>query len=1089
MIYPNTAFQSEPARVKDLVKRKRLEPLGQRMLEYQVTTVVAPAGYGKTVWVSSLLEIPGWPASVWISLDRQDSEPPILLYHLFRSLSRIYQNPDALRTLMSLENFEKEWSIAAEAFLDALPHDHQLMLILDDVDFLYDNQIAVAIIEFILARLPYNIHIVFIARNTPPFKLYRQEIKNQLYRIGSRELLFLEDEARVLFANMKLGLSDSDVVALYARTEGWAVGLRLLGMYLQQPGSSLEEALQSLQQENSSSYIYIMNEFLAAMPSSLRDFLVDASILPYLEIKLCYAALECTDSERMLGILSGYGVISPLKDKGIWRMHHLFENWLQDIAAKQRGPGYLNEIRERAAVFFEQSGDINRAVEQSMLSARWDRAAQLIHEHGSEYVNSGFRMDILYKWIEKLPEKLVESDCWLLYFKGMSILNVDDPRAFQILSSAADLAVRTRDIKCEAGAIWSMLLPAIFSGDVEKSEIAGRRLMSNPELMTNPLSRKEALAAALQYAMARDSLLEGIEISRQVLKLELPPELSIWVRYTVGYLLLRLGRLQEARQIIEQTLTMPYVSENERRLIVGYEALMDITFIMGDFKALDEACRLCLELGKKYGMLGIMGRVYYLQAHCHYREGSYSEARRDFDAAYEYFTSAGIVHFANQTAIDILLLRISNGENAEELLARFLELKSLFDSIPYGLGIDYMITSSGGTIAMEAGQFELAGQLLEISARRWREIGSKLSLTGTNLLMAYLMLLRGKEKSCDNLLRKALGAAEASQWVNFWEWHQETIYTMCWRAIYQNIHPHWAANILRRWFPKQSRQKLSLLLISPNDELQALAADFFQQSFQSTGKVVFSVFYLGGFRLFINGLEIEESNWKTQKAEDLLKYIIADRRMSNKEYLIQQLWPDGDPESNDGKLRMTLSYVRKALASAGLSPESVVMHRGVISLDADFEIHCDYRTFIEEARNALRYAGTNRPLAIQSLEQAIGIYTGEFLPEDIYEDLTMGLRSTLHNLYLEAMAELAQLQFSRNNFPAALLTCNHYLAQEPVEETIIRMAMSILLRMNKKYKAIELYRKFEATLLQDYNTTPEQETAALFQRIQGGFKQ
>lgn len=1089
MNHSRNILQPGPAHIKDLVRRTRLEPLGRCMMEYQVTTIVAPAGYGKTVWVLSLLDNPGWPEAVWISLDQQDSEPSILLYHLIRSIKKASPDSDAWRTLMSLENFESEWAIAASAFLDELPRDEQLLLVLDDADFLSNKQVAAAIIEFIINRLPDNIHMVLIARNALPFKLYKQEIRNQLFRIGREELLFLEEEAHALFSNMKLKLSDSDTAALYARSEGWAVGLRLLGIYLQQPGSSLEEALQSLHQENSSFYQYIMNEFLTAMPKDMREFLICASLLPYLEIKLCNAAFALIDSERMLEILQGFGLLCPLeREKGTWRMHHLVENWLQDIAAKKLSPGYVKEIRERTAVFFEESGYIDRAIEQSILSEKWDKAAQLICGHGSEYFNSGFHMDILYNWIEKLPEKLVEEDCWLLYFKGMSIVHVDDYLAFQVLSSAADMADLKCELKCEAGAILAMLLSAISSGDLGKCEAAGRRLLSNPELMTNPESSGEALAAALQYAMARDSLQEGIDLSRQVLHLKLPPEMNMWARYTTSYLYLRQGRLIEARHLIEETLSLPVVKENERRLIVGYEILNDILFIMGDFNTLDEVSRKCMDLGKKYGMLGIIGRVHYLRAHRNFREMSLTAARHDFDLAYEYFNSAGIIHFSNQTAVDILLLRINNGEIAEELLHELLGLKLQFDSIPYGLGIDYIINSLCGIAAMEAGQLELAGQLLKKSVQRWQAIGDKHNLAATNLLLAHLMLLNGEEESCDNLLRKALGAAEVCQWENFWVWHHATIYAMCQRAINKNIHTNWAVHILNRWFPEQSRLELSLLLISPDQELKSLATDYFQQSFKTTGKTVISIFYLGGFRLLINGLEIHELDWKTKKAENLFKFIASNRRLRNKEYLMQQLWPDGEPESNDGRLRMTLSYVRKALGAAGLQPESLIMQRGVISLDSSLELYCDYEYFTEQARIALRYAEANHPFAVPALEKAARIYSGEFLPEDLYEDWTTELRSALHNLYLDVLAQLAQCLLVRGNLPDALQTCYDYLALEPVDETIIRMAMDILWKMNKKHKAMELFRNLEAVLSSEYDTIPEKETAALYRKIQSGTK-
>lgn len=1077
---------SDPARKKDMVPRRRLQKLGLRIPDYRITTIIAPAGYGKTVWASSLLDEPEWPTTVWISLDRQDAEPSILLHHLihnFRMIWPAFGNGPAL-TLASVENLTRDWPIVVWSFLEQIPVTFDILLIIDDLHFIYQNKTCCAIIEFILNKLPPNVHIVLIARNNPPFKLYRQELDDELLQIKTVDLLFSVQEARSLFSSMDIKLSSEDSAVLFARTEGWAVGLRLLGIYLKQSKNELNDALQDYNQIDSSFYDYLMHEFLDNMPGGLRDFFLEASLLPFLDIRLCNAVFQRTDSAGNISSLSDYGLISPLEDEpGVWRIHHLIGAWLQNSVAILRSSDYINSLRDRVSVFFEQSGDIYRAIEQMVLAKNWHRVADLIHKYGYEYFTLTARMDVLYEWIEMLPDELLEDDCWLLYFKGLSILYIDDNRAFQMISAAADLAQQNSDLKCEACALLAMILCAVSSGTLERCESVGERVLNKAASVKDSKSRGEFLTAALHYAMATENLQEGMRLSHQAMRLKLHPELRMWANYTTSHMLFRQGRLSRSRSLIEETLAMPFVQRNERRLMIGFEVLSEVTFTMGDYQAFEEANKKSLDLASKYNMPGVVGRAYYLQAHRCYREGRLAEARQHFDLAEEYFVAGGIVHFANQVAVDMLLLRMADGEDPALLLEEILTLKTKFAELPYGLGVDYMVNSLAGIAAMEAGQLELASQLLQISSQHWNIIGAKQHQAGTDLLISHLLLLQGREKESDNLLRKALSASETWQWQNFWEWHHQTIYTMCQRALQKNICAGWAAHLLSRWFPEQLRQDLGSLLISANNQLQTLASNFYQRHFLDTGRTVLHVFFLGGFKLFANGLEVGESNWKTKKAENLFKFLVADRNLHNKEYLMQQMWPEDDSYSSDGRLRMTLSYVRKALATAGLPSDCVLVQRGIVSLNPHYEIYCDYESFSEDARKAIGYSRTGHPYPIPELEKAMRKYNGYFLPEDPYLEWTNNLRIALHNLSLELLGQLAQQRYTSNQLPASLRVCHEYLAKDPVDESIIRLAMTILWKMNKKPKAIALFHNLNEILYREYNTSPEPETLALYQNI------
>jgi len=82
--------------------------------------------------------------------------------------------------------------------------------------------------EFVLTRMPANLHVVLATRADPALPLARFRAGGDLTEIRGDDLRFQPEEAGQLFhAVLHLGLADDDVELLYRRTEGWAAGLYL----------------------------------------------------------------------------------------------------------------------------------------------------------------------------------------------------------------------------------------------------------------------------------------------------------------------------------------------------------------------------------------------------------------------------------------------------------------------------------------------------------------------------------------------------------------------------------------------------------------------------------------------------------------------------------------------------------------------------------------------------------------------------------------------------------------------------------------------------------------------------------------------
>ena len=301
-IAPLVYTQLVPPHVKNSIKRTGLRDTGLAILSHRITTVQAPAGYGKSIWVSSLLEEPGWPPTAWLSLARHDKEPSFFLYHLIHAIRRILPGVggQSLRTMNSLEDTGRDWLIAVSSLVEEIPVEKKLVLVLDDFHLIDKGEEVRGILEHLVRWLPAGARLALLSRRSVTLNLYRERMNGELLEIRGSELLFSVEETRELLGLIGLTVAEEDVQMIHNFTEGWPAGVRLLGMLLSQVGGDMDKTMSSLKIKDADLYTYLSNELLDYLPADLRGFLLDASLLPYLEPALCDYALQCGDSETML---------------------------------------------------------------------------------------------------------------------------------------------------------------------------------------------------------------------------------------------------------------------------------------------------------------------------------------------------------------------------------------------------------------------------------------------------------------------------------------------------------------------------------------------------------------------------------------------------------------------------------------------------------------------------------------------------------------------------------------------------------------------------------------------------------------------
>ena len=119
----------------------------------------------------------------------------------------------------------------------------------------------------------------------------------------------------------------------------------------------------------------------------------------------------------------------------------------------------------------------------------------------------------------------------------------------------------------------------------------------------------------------------------------------------------------------------------------------------------------------------------------------------------------------------------------------------------------------------------------------------------------------------------------------------------------------------------------------------------------------------------------------------LVKYLAAAGGDVPVEVVIEVLWPDGDPDKGRKRLRNVINRAR-----AALGPDSVLRNGDLVRLGP--EVKTDLAQFRELGGHALTGAEAETERAAKAV-QALNLYQGELLPDDLYSDWVDGHRETV----------------------------------------------------------------------------------------------
>jgi ATP/maltotriose-dependent transcriptional regulator MalT/DNA-binding SARP family transcriptional activator len=1031
-----------PALGPATLPRAHLQARLQDAPRRRLTTIVAGAGFGKSTLLAE------WAAGqevAWYTLGAEDAALARLGRGLLDALRLCIPSlPTDLAAAPGIARGPEAGADAltrADAFAASLSETLQehlgrpLGLVLDDVHELPPDGPAARVLEALCRQSPPGLYIVLASRAEVPFSIDRLRGQGQVLELGGADLALDVDEVRALLAAELDGGAVELAGALHIVTGGWPAAVRLACETMRTlPSGERGPAVERLRRPGGALFGYLAREVLAQEPPAVRELVRLTAPLERVHPDLCAA----------LGMKDAGDALASLAHRGLYAERHgPPAQWfaptalMRDVALASlpTASAELLELHARAADWYAVHGEPALAL-RSLRSVGDHRGiAAVLATHGPSLLRAG-AVDVVVDAGATLA--IGERDAPLERLLGEAHqLRGDWDEALRCLDRAAGA-----EAEIDAGLAWRMGLIHHLRGHLDAALGAYRRGREEPTPTSDAALLHAWHASALWLRGDADDCRAHAARAYE-LAAATGDDRALAAAHTVlamlaaldgdravndAHYLRALEHADRARDVLQ--VIRIRVNRGSRNLEEGaYDAAiaeLDLAIRLADlggfgtFRALaltnrgearlrlgrlDEAIadlEIARAIYQRVGAddvayaLGILGDVYRERGDFALARGAYEEAARRADAMGD--VQALVPALAGLARV----LAADDPEQAGVLAAR---------AVAYGPGMGQVrALLAVGHVALVAGDREAA-------ARAAAEAGAAARLRRERAGLADALELEGRAASTERARRTALEQAVA-----------------VWRELGNPLGEARAQLALAHAL---GGERLAALAPAAEVQLRELGARPQGAPTEAAPVGGVAIETLGGFRVLRDGMPVPRSAWRSRKARDLLKILVARHgRPVPRDALIEALWPGDDPARCANRLSVALSTLRGVLDPQRRfgADRFVRSTGGALALDLD-HVAVDLEAFLRAASTGLALREEGRAAeAHERLSAAEAAYAGDLLEEDLYEDWAVAAREDARDAYIRVARSLAADARAAGDHDAAVRFLLRVLERDAYDE-------------------------------------------------------
>lgn len=422
-----------PPRFTKVFLRKRLFSLLDRSRKQPVVWVSGPPGAGKTILISSYLEARALPC-IWYQIDSGDEDIATFFYYMGLAAKRASprRRPIPLFTqeyIPGLVTFTRRYFEELFSRLTSISNKGGnkggYVIVFENYHDVKADALFHDVIRDSIKAIPEGVNIIFISRAEPPKAFAGMQANGLIEVIGWKELSLTPEEytgiVRLKIKDKKSHLQNREAGELayeaYSKTKGWAAGLALILEAIRK-GAFDYKQLRSIGMD--AIFEYFASEILEGLDEDTRDFLLKSAILPVMNPQMAGQLTDNSNAGRILSDLSHNNCFTErhFHANPVYQYHPLFREFLLSKAKDSFGDEEFTMLQKKAALILYEAKRLKDAFELFRDCAEWEGIARLVMEHASEFIKQG-RGKVLEEWLTSLPEHVLNSRPWLLYWLGI----------------------------------------------------------------------------------------------------------------------------------------------------------------------------------------------------------------------------------------------------------------------------------------------------------------------------------------------------------------------------------------------------------------------------------------------------------------------------------------------------------------------------------------------------------------------------------------------------------------------------------------------------------------------------------------------
>ena len=1087
-----------PRHVPEILSRPRLTQKLQANLDLPVTLVMADAGCGKTTLVAEFLH-QQQRQTVWYQLDHTDADPFVFLGYICHGIKQFSKNFG--ETLLPYLNEATDDLLAhPERAVDLLLNEilenieQPFILILDDYHHIGRDTIVHRMVDRLLQYSSDMLHLIITTRDLPPLAIMRLRSKSTALIIRREDLLFTDDEVRELFrTTLNLELDAEEIAEYRSRTNGWITALQLVRQLTEQELDShtgtfhLPNLREMLKQSEKDIFDYFAEEVFSGEPAETQNLLLHVSLLNSLPLDVCsrlFPEMRCAAVLPTLVQRNVFLTVAGDRISEEYRLHPLFRDFLARRLRTEIGRAAVSSERNRIAEFFLEGQHWEKALPYLLEAENFERAAQTIAEHGSEWIASG-AISALGTFAEKIPDAcLNEYPRTLLYWAEVARLQGDAEKASGLLHRTVNFLHLSADTEGEAEALHSL------------ASIARRK--GNSAEALNFLEKAEILAAEDSEVRMKCGNTRGLcliagggwtEAEQQFrLALELAEKHSNerYIRLITHNLALSpafRGDFGEALRWFNRIFRADKPEAQLPQEAIGHLNVARLHLYRGKFQETETHLGKALELCQLYNLNALRGEIFECYANFYRDKKDFAHADEYYERARKSYEESGIDPLDRELNEELAALAMLRGDTAKarNLLENLLKIRQENKN-----EIGWQIARLNlCRVRLEQNEIDnLTADLEELHAF-FHNQNLYYYEASTALVLALALASIGKRKEMLWHVQRALDLAAR---FDYEYWLREEVKKN--PALFSDEEILEKLPLDLRETVEQNREsevesrKAETILESPKQKTKTISV--IEPSHANAPVVDLTLKLLGPVEIYRDiSKPFAPDAWTTRRARDIFCYIATSRhRRVEKDTLIDAFWGDAELQAIEKNFHPTISLIRKALNSLQPFKQNFLVFRdGAYQLNPELSYSIDteeFGYFIAEAEKAHRIQ--DKEAVWTNVQAAHRLYRGDFM-KGIYEDWAEELRSYFREQHSRILKSMAKFTFKEKNWVETLNLTSEILRDDPFREDIHALIMRVYAAQGKRSAVKEQFEKLQKLLKTELGIEPAGETKRVFQEL------